>query len=481
MKKINELLNALYKTKNLNLTLFQTLIFLFLGFSMLGLGLLYNRYIITYSGIAIYFFLFLYLLKHIFPLLVEFVDKYFNNDIKEKYPLKSIIILSIIYSFMIAILSRTSPDTITQWNQVQEFKFHDWHPVTHTFLIWLVTRIYNNQQFFLIVQAIFYAFTLGCIWKALINNCRIDKGLVTFSMLIPALSHPITKHLRIAWKDTTMMVFFLAITFCIIQIVATKGEWFKSIRNSSFFIILLVLGTLMRHNAFFFIFPLLFTLWILIEKNFLKQYVIICILILLSLGIIKQVVIPAFCETDKNQGYIEAIGIPMGIMSSMYAADSESVPQEVALFLEPLTPANKDWSYYHTTKGFNQFKSAFVDEYLVKISAVPFDEFLNLFINTIKHSPLKALNAFWLITAWPWSFFSWPGCWLYILWFVSIFSFPFIKWKILPFLLPTLSYQIGTTLLLYGEDYRFFVYIVALSILLSLLMLVLQNRAVTCK
>ena len=45
-----------------------------------------------------------------------------------------------------------SYDAANQWEQAQSGQFNNWHPVFHTLLIWLVTRVYNHYGFAVLAQ-----------------------------------------------------------------------------------------------------------------------------------------------------------------------------------------------------------------------------------------------------------------------------------------------------------------------------------------
>ncbi len=46
------------------------------------------------------------------------------------------------------------PDTESQWLQIMSGKFNDWHPIIHTGYMWLITRIYCNLLFVMLVEPI---------------------------------------------------------------------------------------------------------------------------------------------------------------------------------------------------------------------------------------------------------------------------------------------------------------------------------------
>ncbi|MFR5855814.1 MAG: hypothetical protein ACLUE8_16645 [Lachnospiraceae bacterium] len=50
-----------------------------------------------------------------------------------------------------------SYDAANQWEQAQSGQFNNWHPVFHTLLIWLVTRVYNHYSFAVLVQIVCFA------------------------------------------------------------------------------------------------------------------------------------------------------------------------------------------------------------------------------------------------------------------------------------------------------------------------------------
>lgn len=59
-------------------------------------------------------------------------------------------------------------DSINQWSQAHsEYPWNNWHPIGHTFLIWLTSLIWNSPASFVLLQSVIYVYTFSYLCMTL--------------------------------------------------------------------------------------------------------------------------------------------------------------------------------------------------------------------------------------------------------------------------------------------------------------------------
>ncbi len=411
---------------------------------------------------------------------------FFNSSQKPSNLFSCFILLSVYYILLIRAGYFNSTDTIWQWEQVLAFHFSDWHPATHTFCIWLITCVCRSYIFFLFVQACLYALLVLTCYRFLLNYCHIKKYIATASLAVIALHPAMTNLLLVAWKDTAMAVAFSGIVICLIGITMTEGKWLQSNYALLGFVSAVSLGTLFRHNAFFFTLPLLATLFLWIRRSHLKRYITAVVLVLCIVSFVKFIIIPSTCNAPckelppgakLSQTYWESIGIPMAVLGTAAKYHPEKLPSEVRAFLLKAAPL-EIWQTYEMGNA-NSIKYLLLEKWHLdrELSMLPPVEFLKMTIKTAVAVPSSALWAVVYQTGEFWKLNSWPGFYVALLLFTGLWVFPVLKWKILPLTLPIFCYQTGTSLLMYSKyDIRFFLYTIPVCLPLALLLLSLCHK-----
>lgn len=94
-------------------------------------------------------------------------------------------------------------DTLWQWRQVLEESFDDWHPVMHTFSIYLAYRFLHSHL--LVVMAFVAFFCHACGWLYVSLRRFGYKNSICIGILLYICLSPVTlKMLRILFKDTAL-------------------------------------------------------------------------------------------------------------------------------------------------------------------------------------------------------------------------------------------------------------------------------------
>lgn len=141
-----------------------------------------------------------------------------------------------------------SADSMNQWGQVLTGKFIDHHPAFHTFLIWLLTRIYFSPTIVAIAQIISLAFVSG-LWFAFFESLGIQRWIIWLVTLIYAIIPVNGTMVNTLWKDIPYSTAVLGLTLIIARIVVSKGVWITSLSTQIILGITAALVLLLRHDG----------------------------------------------------------------------------------------------------------------------------------------------------------------------------------------------------------------------------------------
>ena len=405
----------------------------------------------------------------------------------------------------------TTPDTVWQWRQATGAEpFDDWHPIIHTFLLYIAAAMTRSVRGVVMIQACVFAALITWLYSTLRKYGY--RRILSYLVIIIAVANPFsTTLLRVPWKDTAFAMTALALTICLINILETKGGWL-SYKKLVGFVVLLFLASFIRHNGFFYTLPLATILLVSVGRdNRRKAFVALLLACAVSAAYVS--LRTYFTNTDivgqkrqihgvSYQGFVESVGLPMCIMSESYVVHPEKTPPAVSNFLETLCDRECWEKNYDTICGeFNSVKfkcAAMGNPTGPKIAALGKKRFFSMFLDTIRMNPVSAIKAFLNVTSQAWSPFpktinhaivptgtgpvaadinayqtlvllsplgtlsSAPG--FYILCIVLATCYGLLRsgYKVLVLTLPIILYQFGTMFFLTGTDYRFF-YITVLT------------------
>lgn len=410
-----------------------------------------------------------------------------------------------------------SPDNISQWKQVQSFKFDNWHPVFHTFLIYLTTRIVNSYAFFIFVQILFFSLAMGYMISNLESWGFPRKVLIVTELYI--VFNPLVRNLLMyGWKDAAMTIFLMFAFSHVVNVFLSDGLWLHKLSNVVALSVLIAFATLVRHNAFFFTLPLVF---LIIIFYFGKTK-----MVLLVPGIVIAIyflVIGPFYNllnvTKPDNVFSESTGIPMTIMGDVMKKNREVLSEKTRNFLLEIAPEEK-WDDVYECGDYNSIK--FDSNHQGVLNNVPVREFLQMTLDTIKRDPKNSFIAVRELTSFVWkingdgarisvithgdeigytykntqlnkiamffvrmadtainipimdTIFALLGVQMLLLMMTGLLAVYRNGGKALMLVLPSVAYNLGTMLLLCGKDYRFFHFNFVLTITACLVMLARQ-------
>ena len=195
-------------------------------------------------------------------------------------------------------------DTIQQWQQLVSFKFTDAHPVFHTLMLWLITRVWDSPAavviFQILVLSISVAWGINLLDKE--GLPRWASWLISFSF---ALS-PVNGDLVISiWKDIPYSTLLFLLWLMVLNIVFSKGMWLAK-PFSWLWLAFIGLGVaIIRHNGL--PVPIItFLILIVVYRTWWKQ-ILGALILFLGLWAVIRGPIYGFLQVDRSFGSVQQI------------------------------------------------------------------------------------------------------------------------------------------------------------------------------
>ncbi|MCL2608780.1 MAG: hypothetical protein FWD94_02610 [Treponema sp.] len=415
-----------------------------------------------------------------------------------------------------------SPDNISQWIQVQSENFDNWHPAIHTMLIWLVTHIVPTYSFFIGFQITFFCMAIGYMYATL-QVWGIKKRWSVFFLILAVTPLPTRNIVLHAWKDTASTILLLFLAVCTINIVLSGGKWLSKWNNVLAIAVVGALASIVRHNGFFFTLPfgiLVAACYTKVTRNALFT---IAASIVLVLGITKVLYPVVGVSQSKTQRYIESVGLPMTILSGVMSREPERLDDETRAFLTGIA-TEEQWREVFRHGNYNSVKWPFdISRF---IEQIPPQKLLQMTLRTIRAVPTTSLNEVIALTKMVWHPVDWRygigisgadgtayrlyseheldtmrpviktsgilygfidtiikmvipsfifssiGLNMLLLLLAGVFSVNRnLGAKALVLFIPSVAYNLGTMLLLSGQDYRFFHFNIVITLPLIIVLL----------
>lgn len=229
-----------------------------------------------------------------------------------------------------------SSDSIMQWHQQKLFEFSDWHPALHTLLIALCARIVPHPAFALAVQMLAYALSVGyaCAslrrWRAPLALCAL---LCAYLSLSPAISNVMT----FLWKDCAFAVSVLTLGVQILHIHFSRGAWLERRRNVFALAAVLCAASILRHNGLALTLPAI--VWLLISfPRLYKRLLAAAAGFVLLFALVRGPLYDALDVKPKESLKTETIGVPMVVLSHIYAQSPDALGADAAALMDEFGP-----------------------------------------------------------------------------------------------------------------------------------------------
>ncbi|MCI6378644.1 MAG: hypothetical protein MR842_12955 [Clostridiales bacterium] len=409
-----------------------------------------------------------------------------------------------------------SYDASNQWRQAHSGEFNNWHPLFHTLLIWLVTRVCDSYPFAVFVQIAAFSAAMAYL-TATLNKRGVPAWLALGAHALVAASLPVRNTLMYLGKDSAMTIGVMALTAQAVNILYTRGEWLRKPLNAMAFGAALAFASLVRHNAFFWTVPLLLS--VLFAFGGARRFAALAAGVMA--GILALVQGPLYGALDvvyPSNLVEESVGVPMTVLADVKQQAPELLDEETNAFLESLA-SDGAWRDTYAPHNYNSIKFTYDRE---KIAFTPLSKLLGMTARTALRAPRIAFEAVNGLTGLVWDVTGenrgWESvrnsgdleearygratlnkiggklcaaidavmCWLPIRWITQnigvqqLLLLMVALWALyrhgvpaLALALPVLVYNLGTMALLCGNDARFFQCAMTVSVPCALALLYL--------
>ncbi len=301
------------------------------------------------------------------------------------------------FAFLSCYPGGVSYDAANQWQQAQSGQFNNWHPVFHTLLIWLVTRVYQHYGFVVFVQIAGFSLALGYA-AASVRRTGAPRWLCLSCAGLAALMEPVRNTMMYVGKDNAMTIGCLLLFGQTVQLIRTRGAWLSKIRNALCFGLALAFTTLVRQNGFLLTLPLgalAIGCYFRRQKKGILAGALCCLgcLVLIQGGLYSQLDIVYPDNTLE-----EAVGLPMTLLCNARQQEPGLLDGETRAFLDSLAD-EEGWQNTYRRSDYNSIKFTFFRE---KIQYRTAAELLSMAARTAAADPRLAFETFNEVTGLVW-------------------------------------------------------------------------------
>ena len=294
-------------------------------------------------------------------------------------------------------------DTGNQWNQVQTGKWNDWHPILHTAMFYLASRICNKPIMIWIMQTAM--FVLLYRWmNTTLMRMNLRSAARKLLCCVVALSPVTLLASRQVDKDIAFAQATIGVVLALCNIGISGGAWLKPLRNKFLLASLFLGASFFRHNGFFVTLPIAVLLYTLIwdRKSRLHAacaFVLVAVACFGYLGLRSFLFERQIVNNNQSQRYLEAIGLPIAIIGETYTANPCLLSDESREFCEHIAPLDV-WRMHF--RGFgNGIKRRLNMKYLAE--NVPPKDFLKSLAKIVREDPKHSLKATVRVTGIGWN------------------------------------------------------------------------------
>lgn len=416
-------------------------------------------------------------------------------------------------------------DVSNQWRQVHSGEYNNWHPLFHTLIMWLLTRIVDNYSFMVLVQIVAFAGLMAYL-TATLHRAGVPAWLALIAHTLVAASLPVRNTLMYFGKDSAMTLGVLALSIQAVRILYTRGGWLKKPLHAAVMGLTLAYTTLLRVNALFFTVPFVLCVFFA-YRAFWKKTVAAIVTMAFAITVVQGPVFGSLDVVYPNNTLEESIGLPMTVLCDVRKVEPHKLDIETRLFLNELA-SSKTWQESYVLHNYNSIKFTFPRELIAERSA---GEIIGMAARAAQSAPRTAFEAVngltdlvWDVTGkgegyqtvgnsgdiesarypsatlnalgkticrlWEapmsWGIFAWLteniGVQLALLLMVTLWALYRHGAEVLLMAVPTLLYDLGSMLLLASNDARFFQFsmTIALPCMLALLFLPRQKEDEAC-
>jgi hypothetical protein len=292
-------------------------------------------------------------------------------------------------------------DNENQWLQIQNFSFNNWHPVIHTFAMWLLTRIINHYGFIIFCQILIFSISLGVLIATM--EAWGFSRMVQICMTLFFAFNPMVKNiLMFAYKDTAFTIILVFTVVSLINIYFSRGKWLLPLKNIVKISVCIALLSLVRRNGILFTLPLVFLLLLFYGGKNPRTLLIVPVSVLFIL-LVRLPLYSALKVEYPDNTYTEVIGVPMTIMCDVFVKNPDALPEDAEKFLGDFD-RESGWAEQYEPGNFSSVKGKFDGARI--IATIPKAEFFRMFAGTVLSDPYNSFKAFRNHSAFVWELFT---------------------------------------------------------------------------
>lgn len=245
-----------------------------------------------------------------------------------------------------------SLDSINQYTQAVNNVYNDWHPVIQTLFAFKLPLSLTGgwSGSIVLFQILCFSAVLG--YSLDVISKYTNRNYAILSMLFVLLNPQTGNICMFPWKDISFAIGALLLLTYSLQIYISKGTWLNALPNLVMYIITGVLTTLIRHNALLFTVPLVVASLFYCRR---KQSLIICISIAAMCLGIKYPLYSALDVEQPNERKIETLGLPMTVIGASVTYAPYTVDEETLDFAYKVAP-KEVWEEKYVYGNFNEVK-----------------------------------------------------------------------------------------------------------------------------
>jgi len=177
-----------------------------------------------------------------------------------------------------------SADSMVQWDQIITGQYENHHPVFHTLLLWVFTRIYFSPVAIAIAQIVLMAFTAG-VWFAFFQELGIKKWVIWIAVFVFSVVPVNGTMVNTIWKDIPYGIAVLGLTYFLLRIIYSSGKWITSWKIIILFGIVLSFVSLLRHDGLIVAIGSILLITLFYPRNWKSWVITYLIFIFLYFGI----------------------------------------------------------------------------------------------------------------------------------------------------------------------------------------------------
>lgn len=277
-------------------------------------------------------------------------------------------------------------DSAVQWTQAGTGTYINWHPVFHTLLLRLSQAISPSYPFAVMAQCVLFSIGLGYLLATL-----AAWGLRPLWLFLAAgitVASPIVGNtMMYLWKDNAMTIGVVVLLAQGVNLYLSRGEWLRRRRNAIAYGLTLAFTTLVRHNALLFTVPLLLVTLFTCHRQ-LWQGLISTLVMLGVLALVLGPLYSALHVVYPQNGMEEAIGLPMTVISNIRKQNPSALDAETRAFTDQMA-GEAGWEAYQLD-NYNSIKFGATR---ALIARTPLSQVLRMAVSAAKADPRTAFLA----------------------------------------------------------------------------------------